>query len=63
MNTPVKKMVAGKPIEKLLKNSSLLPVDKGTINDSLTRLQDLRLQYMQAPTAGKSVFKLPPLKK
>ncbi|GGK86786.1 hypothetical protein GCM10011405_38200 [Rufibacter glacialis] len=56
-------MVAGKPIEKLLKNSSLLPVDKGTINDSLTRLQDLRLQYMQAPTAGKSVFKLPPLKK
>ncbi|MFB9864599.1 hypothetical protein EFA69_05220 [Rufibacter immobilis] len=64
MNSSVKKAVAGKPIEKLLKNSVLLPVDTGSINDALARLQDLRQQYIQAPQAkGKEVFKLPALKK
>ena len=62
MNSPVKKVVAGKPIEKLLKNSSLLPVDNGSINDSLARLQDLRQKYIQAPQSGRNVLKLPLLK-
>ncbi|WP_181304034.1 hypothetical protein [Rufibacter sp. XAAS-G3-1] len=63
MNTSVKKAVAGKPIEKLLKNSLLLPVDAGSINDSLSRLQELRQTYIQAPVSGKNVLKLPSLKK
>ncbi|ALI99962.1 hypothetical protein [Rufibacter tibetensis] len=63
MNSPVKKVVAGKPIEKLLMNSSLLPVDNSSINDSLARLQDLRQRYIQTPQSGKNVFKLPRLKK
>ena len=62
MNSPVKKAVVGKPIEKLLKNSLLLPVDNGSINDSLARLQDLRQKYIQTPQSGKNVLKLPRLK-
>ncbi|MBA9075850.1 MULTISPECIES: hypothetical protein [Rufibacter] len=58
MNVSVKKKVAGQPIEKLLKDSQLLPVDKTFVNASMAKLQALRQQYMQAPDAGKSVFKL-----
>ncbi|MBC3541042.1 hypothetical protein ACFSC6_17050 [Rufibacter sediminis] len=59
----MKKTVGGKPIEKLLKNSLLLPADNGSIKDSLARLQDLRQRYIQAPVTGKNVLKLPALKK
>ncbi|GAB2532335.1 hypothetical protein [Rufibacter soli] len=61
MNTPVKKAVVGKPIEKLLKDNALLTVDNSSVNDSLARLQALRQSYIQAPAAGKNVFRLPGL--
>jgi hypothetical protein len=61
MNTPVKKAVVGKPIEKLLKDNALLTVDNSSVNDSLARLQALRQSYIQTPTAGKNVFRLPGL--
>jgi hypothetical protein len=63
MNSSVNKLVAGHPIEKLLKDNLLLPVDKGYINDSLARLQDLRQRYIQTPLTGKNVLRLPGLKK
>lgn len=62
MNTAVKKKVDGKPIEKLLKNNSLLSSDSMTIKESLARLQMLRQAYMQSSNAGKSVLTLPSLK-
>ncbi|AKQ44976.1 hypothetical protein TH63_03970 [Rufibacter radiotolerans] len=61
MNSPVNKVVVGKPIEKLLKNSALLAVDTSSVNDSLARLEALRQTYIQSPTAGRNVFKLPGL--
>ncbi|KAA3436873.1 hypothetical protein [Rufibacter hautae] len=63
MNSSVKKVVVGKPIEKILKNSQLLPVDNGSISDSLARLQDLRQKYIQTQGSGKNVLRLPELKK
>ncbi len=53
----------GKPIEKMLKDNVLLPIDNSYINESLARLQDLRQMYIQKPKTGKNVFKLPALKK
>lgn len=44
MNVSVKKKVAGQPIEKLLKDSQLLPVDKTFVNASMAKLQALRQQ-------------------
>ncbi|WP_205499900.1 hypothetical protein [Rufibacter psychrotolerans] len=63
MNSSSKKAVVGKPIEKMLKNNVLLPVDNSAVNDSLARLKALRQMYIQAPQTGKKVFKLPALKK
>ncbi|MFC6998786.1 hypothetical protein [Rufibacter roseus] len=63
MDTAVKKKVAGKPIEDLLKNNTFLPSGDSYLQESLQRLQQLRQAYMISPAGKKSVFRLPKLQK
>ncbi len=63
MNTVVKMKVAGKPIERILKNNTLVSVDSSAQMAAIHRLHSLRETYMMAPVNYCCAFKLPTLKK